>query len=193
MREFDSVAYYKKELKQLDLNDVSVKFFSPSGDTKTLNVNADFLKAFNQWVKENKIGVNKKNDDNLIDSLDVRAKRRHDGNSTYHTVQAVINDYYSVTINMPTYGYERHYEETIARKLEQMDIIKRENNESLWTMCERLGIEHTSEHEDVKRKKDMVFEELVEISSLGQFLEFENASNEISKKVNESARHTDLK
>lgn len=51
--------YYKNELNRLDRKDISVKFFSPSGDTKTLNVNDDFLKAFNEWVKEKNIGVDK--------------------------------------------------------------------------------------------------------------------------------------
>jgi len=166
--------YYKNELNRLDKSDISVKFFSPSGDTKTLNVNADFLKAFNEWAKENKIGVeNEQNNDMLIKSLHVRAKRRHDGNSTYHTVQAVINDTYSVTINAPRYGYERHYEETIARELEKIGIIERENNESLWSMCDRLGIEHTSDHEDVKRKKDMTLDELIEISSSEELFAYE--------------------
>ena len=51
--------YYKKQLEKLS-GDLSVKFFSESGDTKILNVNNDSINAiiaFLETLKTKKIDV----------------------------------------------------------------------------------------------------------------------------------------
>lgn len=43
--------YYLKEFEKLGGENITVKFQSSNGDTKNLNVNADFLEAFSEWGK----------------------------------------------------------------------------------------------------------------------------------------------
>jgi len=80
--------------------------------------------------------------------------------NTYHSCQIIVDGVSIEGIEF-VYGYGDHYLTNAAAKLEEQGYIYRERYEasggmeSLWQVCERMGITLNYSATDVSRKKDL--------------------------------------
>lgn len=77
--------------------------------------------------------------------------------NTYHTVSALINKEYLVTVPELTYGYDNQFETTIAKEMKKLGVLDI-GKDSFWRFCEDNNIEFSSVARDYDRKKDLKIE-----------------------------------